>query len=190
MGLAYVGVNWLPFDSYSIAWERIQILYFLLYYLALTIPFFISGLGVGAALALSQGSSHRIYAANLVGSAMGALFAPLVLSLAGVPGAVLLSACVGLMAAQPILMDKSGGRWKGWPWLAGTVLGLGLFLFGGLVAMNRGFTTPLGDASSLGMRISPYKGLAYARQYPGSEQVYGAWNAVSRIDIIANAGSL
>ena len=42
VGLAYLVVNWLPFDSYSIAWERRQILYFLLYYLALTIPFFIS----------------------------------------------------------------------------------------------------------------------------------------------------
>jgi len=189
VGLAYMGVNWLPFDSYSIAWERRQLLFFILYYLVLTIPFFISGLGVGAALSLSQGRSHLIYAANLLGSALGALLAPLVLSLAGVPGAVLLSACVGLVAAQSFLMDKSIERWKGWHWLASGVMSLGLITFGWLVAMNRGYTTPLGDASSLGMRISPYKGLAYARQYPGSEQVYGAWNAVSRIDVIANAGT-
>ena len=31
--LAYAAVNWLPFDSYTIAWERRQLLYFALYYL-------------------------------------------------------------------------------------------------------------------------------------------------------------
>ena len=53
VGLAYGVVNWLPFDSYSIAWERRQILYFVLYYLSLTIPFLFSGLGIGLALALA-----------------------------------------------------------------------------------------------------------------------------------------
>lgn len=58
-------VNWLPFDSYSIAWERRQLLYFALYYLALTLPFMAGGLGIGAALAAGGAQSHRIYAANL-----------------------------------------------------------------------------------------------------------------------------
>ena len=36
--MAYAAVNWLPFDSYTIAWERRQLLYFALYYLALALP--------------------------------------------------------------------------------------------------------------------------------------------------------
>ena len=181
--LAYASVNWLPFDSYSIAWERRQILFFILYYLALAVPFFVSGLGIGAALTLGRGNSHLFYAANLVGSALGALMAPLVLSAAGVPGAVLLSACIGLLAAWPSFGVKSGGGLKGWQWLAGGVFSLVLLTFGGLVAVNRGLESPLG------MRISPYKGLAYARQYPGSVHVYGTWNAFSRVDVIAEAGT-
>ncbi len=47
-GVSYAVVNWLPFDSYSIAWQRRQIVYFLLYYLALTGPFLCGGLGIGA----------------------------------------------------------------------------------------------------------------------------------------------
>ena len=35
---AYLGLNHLPFDSYRIAWERIQVLYLVLYYLALSLP--------------------------------------------------------------------------------------------------------------------------------------------------------
>jgi hypothetical protein len=189
VALAYIAINTLPFDSYSIAWERRQILFFLLYYLALTVPFLVSGLGIGAGLAFSPAGSHRIYAANLAGSALGALLAPLVLSVAGVPGAVLFSAAIGLIAAQPFLMGKLDERKKGWQWLASGVLGLGLLIFGGLVAVNQGLPVPLGDTFPLGMHISPYKGLSYARQYPGSQHVYGAWNAVSRLDVIANAGT-
>ena len=60
---------------------------------------------------------------------------------------------------------------------------LGLLSFGGLVAVN------VGGLSPLGMEISPYKGLSYARQYPGSRLIYGRWNAISRLDVIENAGT-
>ena len=182
VGIAFAGVNWLPFDSYSIAWERRQLLYFLLYYLALTIPFLISGLGIGGALALSKGKSHLTYAANLVGSALGALLAPLMLSLAGVPGAVLMSAMIGAFAAI-ICWGRINLSFTSSRVVLIAFLCLGLVSFGWLVAAN------WGELSPLGMDISPYKGLSYARLYPGSSQVYGRWNATSRLDVIENAGT-
>src|SRR3989304_1798868 len=63
--LAYVSINYLPFDSYSIAWDRRQILFFVLYYLALIIPFLCAGMGVAVALTSEGGHSHLVYAANL-----------------------------------------------------------------------------------------------------------------------------
>ena len=98
-GVSYAVVNWLPFDSYSIAWQRRQIVYFLLYYLALTGPFLCGGLGIGAALARSGERSHAVYAANLAGSALGALLALGMLRLAGVPGAVMAAAGLALLPA-------------------------------------------------------------------------------------------
>ena len=97
--MAYAAVNWLPFDSYTIAWERRQLLYFALYYLVLALPFFCSGVGIGAGLAIGGGRGHLIYAANLLGSALGVLLALIALALAGVPGAVLASATIGLLPA-------------------------------------------------------------------------------------------
>ena len=97
--LAYAAVNWLPFDSYTIAWERRQLLYFALYYLVLALPFFCSGVGIGAGLAIGGGRGHLVYAANLLGSALGVLLALVALTLAGVPGAVLASASIGLLPA-------------------------------------------------------------------------------------------
>jgi hypothetical protein len=170
---SYALVNWLPFDSYSIAWERRQLLYFALYYLALTLPFIAGGLGIGAALAAGGAQSHRIYAANLLGSALGALLSPVMLAVAGVPGAILAAGALALLPAW-----RQRARWPVGLILVGSVAGL--VLLGMLNAQGR---------APLGLTISPYKGLAHAQRYPGAERVFGAWNAVARVDVMAGAGT-
>jgi len=190
VAVAYVIINLLPFDSYSIAWERRQIFYFIIYYLALTLPFLSAGFGIGAALSASGKESNLVYAANLFGSGIGALMAPLAMWLAGVPGAILLSGLVGLLAAgfSPIPLIKiplriGEKKVTTWRWGLLGMLASGLIGFLLLSAIN------LGDHAILGIVISPYKGLAQARRYPGSQVIYGKWNAISRLDVITNAGT-
>jgi hypothetical protein len=73
---AYTLTNALPFDSFAIAWDRRQILYLVIYYLALAVPFFFGGLVI--AVLLTGGGyarpvpSHTVYAASLTGSGCGA----------------------------------------------------------------------------------------------------------------------
>jgi len=89
---AYAAVKFLPFDSYSLSLGASPdpLLSALLPGFAL--PFLCAGVGIGASLAGARGRSHLVYAANLLGSAAGVLVAPVVMWLAGVPGAVLISA--------------------------------------------------------------------------------------------------
>ncbi|MBW7881825.1 MAG: hypothetical protein H3C34_04170 [Caldilineaceae bacterium] len=173
VGLTYVAVNYLPFDSYSIAWDRRQLFYFVLYYLALTVPFLIGGLGIGAALAARELQSHRVYAANLAGSAVGALLAPVTLAAAGVPGALVACAAIALL---PLWQARLRAP-------VAILLGLAGLVFGGLWLLNVQGTAPLG------ITISPYKGLAHALRYPGSERRFGGWSAIARVDVVANAGT-
>ncbi len=175
LGLGYAIVNWIPFDSYSIAWDRRQILFFGLYYLALTLPFLLAGLGIGAALASAGRSSNLVYGANLLGSAGGALIAPLALGVAGVPGAVLLSALIGMLAAR-----SAAQKWTRWGLHA--LLLAGLLFFAALGLLN------LRGEAILGMTLSPYKGLSDARRYPGAQFPLSRWNAISRLDLVAEAG--
>lgn len=175
-GLAYTVVNMLPFDSYSIAWERKQVFFFIIYYLALTLPFLCAGLGIGGGLVASEGQSHYVYAANLLGSGVGAVLAPLILWIAGVPGATLASALIGMVGG----VTKESRR-------VTRVLGFGFF--GGLAGLALLVTTNFGNNAPMGMTISPYKGLAQAQHYPGSSMIFRRWNAISRIDVIANAGT-
>jgi hypothetical protein len=177
--LAYGIVNLLPFDSYSIAWERRQVFYFVIYYLALGLPFLFSGLGIGGALMAPGGRSHLIYAANLLGSGVGALIAPLALWQAGVPGAVLLSALLGLVAVLGGNIARRGPWW----WSVAGALLIGILGYSWLTGIN------LGNNSPVGMTISPYKGLANALRYPGSTRIFGRWNAISRVDLVADAGT-
>lgn len=175
--IAYGLVNLLPFDSYSIAWDRRQVLYFALYYFGLTLPFLFSGLGIGGVLTLQRGRSHLVYASNLLGSGLGALSAPVILGLSGVPGAVVISALMGVLAGSRFEAKRNGDK---------IIIGLipaGLIFFVWLMALN------LSNHAPLGMSISPYKGLASALRYPGSHRIFGRWNAISRIDVIAEAGT-
>ncbi|HJW89210.1 MAG TPA: hypothetical protein VJ436_01070, partial [Anaerolineales bacterium] len=177
--VAYAVVNLLPFDSYSLAWDPRQAFYFVVYYLVLTAPFLLAGLGIGAALAGSPGRSHQVYAANLLGSGAGALLALVFLNLAGVPGAVLASALCGLLASRAAA--GPGKQRLGWVWLSLAGISLaGLVL---LTAVNLMAKAPLG------MSISPYKGLAHAQRYPGSVRLFGRWNAISRVDVMGSAGT-
>jgi len=179
--IAYAVVNGLPFDSYSIAWERRQILFFALYYLALAVPFFCSGVGIGAALAAADGQSHRIYAANLFGSGIGALLALFALAAAGVPGVILMSAMIGLAAVFAGPRDGRGwSRLRGFSAAIECVGVAGLLLLGLLNAQAR---------APMGLTISPYKGLAHALRYPGATDLFQRWNAVSRADVIVDAGT-
>ena len=57
---AYLCLNYLPFDSYRIAWERIQLLYLVLYYLALAVPFFCAGLVIGLLLVAHPQRAARL----------------------------------------------------------------------------------------------------------------------------------
>ena len=47
---AYLVINYLPFDSFSIAWDSRQLLYLAIYFMVIAIPFLFAGLVIGGEL--------------------------------------------------------------------------------------------------------------------------------------------
>jgi hypothetical protein len=174
---AFLSLNHLPFDSYRIAWERIQVFYLVLYYLALTVPFFCAGLVTGLLLAAYPEASARIYAANLLGSAMGGLVPVLALPLLG-EGIILLIAAVGFLAAFVFQLPVSSTHTQIPRILRTIVLFAACLLLLGLAVY---------PPAPFQLRLSPYKGLSQVLRFPDAEVVWERWNAFSQVDRVASS---
>lgn len=183
---AYLVINTLPFDSFSIAWDSRQILYLTAYFLAIAFPFLFSGLLVGGELMrASRTGSHKVYGANLVGSALGTLASIPALSLAGGEGVVVLAAILGVLSGplvaspEPSNMGhRSGGLLSNQGrWHMGLTM---LALVAGIVLLVR-------PAAFMDQAISPYKTLPHLLNSKESEHVLTVRDATARVDVVASS---
>ncbi|MGD2039565.1 MAG: hypothetical protein PVH11_01985 [Anaerolineae bacterium] len=174
---AYLCLNYLPFDSYRIAVERIQILYLALYYLALTTPFFCAGLVTGLLLSVHAQRAAQIYAANLLGSALGGLLPLLILPWTG-EGAVLVISALAFVAAALFRLPDIRPRTHS----SRSRIPVALLLGAGLVAFIVAWNLP----HPLHLRLSPYKGLSQVLNFPDARITWQRWNAFSRVDRVSS----
>jgi hypothetical protein len=184
---AYLLVNQLPFDSFSIAWERRQVYILILHYSALALPFFFSGMVVGLLLAAYPGRSGQIYAVNLMGSAAGCLLALLLPPYLGGEGTVILSAALAAAAGLAALPAVEG---------AGPISSLSkinpqrLLIGLSLLVLVPAFAdiglrlSGKGGLPGFELHLSPYKSLSYALQVPQAELIFQEWNSFSRVDVV------
>jgi hypothetical protein len=169
--LSFLTINFLPFDSYRIAWERAQILYMAVYFLALALPFFFNGLLTGGLLTALPERTGPLYAANLLGSALGCLTAVVALPLLGGTGTILLSAALAMLAATLATWSAGSGNQRP------VTYALALLTMALMVLTIQ-------PPASLQIRLSPYKDLSYALQYPDAAVLSSRWNAFSRMDVV------
>lgn len=181
---AYALTVQIPFDSFRIAHDWQQGAVLLLHYLALACPFFCSGAVVGLLLSAGRPRPHRVYAANLVGSAAGCVFALIASPVVGGEGVILLCAVLamlgGLVFQWDAFTDPFSPRAKSRflsVLLAASQGGIALIF---VVAACR---TP----AFLRVTLSPYKSLSYLLQYPDAELVFQRWNSYARVDVVRSA---
>jgi len=174
---AYLAINYLPFDAYRIAWEPVQLLWLGLYYLALAVPFFFSGLVVGVALVAHPGRAGPIYAANLLGAGVGSPLALLALANFGGPGTVFFCTLLGWLAVAGYQM-----------WGRQSIAHRLTLLAGHLSIIFVLFYLALHPPALFSVQLTPYKALSQAQLYPGSDLIFSQWNAFSRVDLLRSEG--
>jgi len=167
--IAYLFINHLPFDSYSIAWDRTQVYLLIGNLLALAVPFVFAGALIGSLLSSQTEQAGRVYGANLLGSAAGAVIAPALIAWFGSAQVVLLGAALGV-AVSLLLADRR--RRVIIPSLAALVIGFGL-----IVALPSLFE----------IQPSPYKRLSQFRLNPDATITVTRQNAYSRLDIVESS---
>ncbi len=169
--LSYAILNLIPFDSYTIVWDRRQVLYLLLTFLGAAIPFLFGGLTIGGLLASDAQHLHRIYAANLVGSGLGCvIFLPLLGWLGG-EGALFASAALGAAAAG--LFRTSARRF--WALVRWGTIGLGVASLLALAIVRPAWAA---------LRLSPYKALSQVLLAADARHTVSAWSLQGRVDVV------
>lgn len=175
----YLVVNTLPFDAYTIGWERRQLAILLADYLALTVPFFFSGLVVGALLSRLPERANRLYAANLAGSGAGCLLVVAALPLVGGAGVVVLATLLGLLATLALCTPHTLCT----PGTLRTVRTL-LLLLALCLPLAYLLARP---PAWLDVRMSPYKSLSQVLRFPDARLLATRWNAYSRVDVVQSS---
>lgn len=169
--LSYAILNLIPFDSYTIAWDRRQVLYLLLTFLGAAIPFLFSGLTIGGLLSADAQRLHRVYAANLAGSGLGCVMFLLLLSRLGGEGALFASAVLGIAAAG--LFHTSARRL----WAVARWVGIGL---GAASLLALAILRPTWAA----LRLSPYKALSQVLLASDAQHTVSVWSLQGRVDVV------
>ncbi|MBI5166596.1 MAG: SAM-dependent methyltransferase [candidate division NC10 bacterium] len=164
---AYLLILALPLDPYLLFWDRLQLLFLFIYYLAWGVPFLAAGCALGLALTRLSREAGRIYASNLVGSAIGCLALVLAVPLFGGPGVLLLSALLALLASLSF-----GFRLSRLRLVALTLPSLALLFI------------LLYFSPRLPLPISEYKGLRTTLTLPDARILFTEWSTVSRVDVI------
>lgn len=176
---SYLLINLLPFDSFSIAWDRREVGVLALHYVVLSTPFFCSGAAVGLLLSARPATAARTYFVNLIGSAVGCLVAFLAASPLGGEGVVVLSSALAALSAllfqgphlqSPISISRD------------TLVGLLSLAVAIFCVAALGF-----QPSYLALQLSPYKDLSYALNVPGAALLSQDWNAFSRVDLVESS---
>ena len=160
--LAAVAVSRLPVETYALAWSARQAGLSFALVLLLTLPFALLGMSLALSFELGSGAG-AVYAANLVGSAAGALAAALILPHWGPVRSLVLTAC--LSAAALLWVSRRHTRLLVLPLLA--------------------LAVALPWDGALPLRLSTYQPLWQALQAEGSQLLDSFWSRQGRVDVVA-----
>ncbi len=170
--LGYGLFNLVPFEPFSLGVDAVQWLYLPLSYLAVTLPFFFSGLTIAALLTRHARSVHRLYMFDLLGAGLGSLGVVFLLPRFGGSGTVLASAVLAAIGAALLARETSARLSK---------LAVGL-------AVALAALVPFGD-DLIPVRISSNKVVGSGRTVADvladpEFHRYTTWNTTSRVDVI------
>jgi len=179
--IAFLGMIRLPLDYFRMVLDPTQLIYLLVLYLLLTLPFFFAGWVIAMAYIAYPQHPGRIYFASMMGSALGAIAAAAMLAAIG---EVAMVALIALAPAAVLLFGfadfkkrKASGRSHG-----SSALGIAM---GWVLVCTTGIwlLTPAAQ-SRLNIKSSEYKMLSQVLQFPDTqvvESISGIRGRVERV---------
>lgn len=164
--------NAIPFEPFSLGTDPAQRLYLPLFFAAVALPFFFSGLTIAAQGARFAEGFHRLYLFDLCGAGLGAAAVVFLLPLLGGAGTLLFAASLAAFGAALICAGNGNHSTR----FAG-VVGLVLLVVaaGGerLIAIRVSNDKVTGNGVALGKLIAD-----------PNHHLLTSWNSISRVDVL------
>ena len=169
--LSFQIVSHLPIDLNQLFWDKLQLLRLSLYYFFISIPFFLSGLGVFIPLSKYYENAGIIYGSSLLGSASGCIFGILAFSLFQGPKAIIIPSLLALISSIGYSTNTEMLRSRRGILITSLFF---TFLF---------FSLP---STWLMPHLSPYKALSRILAQGDAKIEFEMWNPYSRVDVVAS----
>ena len=162
---AFLVLNRLPLDYFRLPVEPLQILYLLVAYGLLTVPFFFAGLVICAAYNLLPEKTGIAYFATMTGSACGAVLPAVLLPFIDEGRLIVVTALVPLLTIMPLLRPAARSPWSARTVFRGTT---GRFLAAAAVITGTAALLITAAPQTVSVKPSPYKAQSQILQLPDS----------------------
>ncbi len=113
----FILLSVIPLDHVRMLWEKIQVVYLVVFILLCTIPFFLYGVFISSTLSVWHDKANRVYASDLIGGATGLLLAVMLMNMIKVEYVlVTLTVATGSVILSGLRKTFSNSHGHGSPW--------------------------------------------------------------------------
>lgn len=164
-------ISKVPFDLYRVVTDRYQLLYLVIYYLAIAIPFFFAGICISLAISKLPEKVNKIYFCDLGGAAVGCISFLVLANYINLSRLLIVPPLLSFLASFLFslkLKNKSSAIYV-----------VGIFVF--IILFS-------GAEIFYSFPINPYKSLFTLLRYPNSRIIDRQENNFARLEVVESEG--
>lgn len=160
-----------PFDLYRVIMDKYQLLYIVIYYLAIAIPFFFAGICISLSISKLPEKVNRIYFCDLSGAAIGCISFLILANYIGMSYLLIFPPLLSFLASFLFSLKLKDKR--------SAIYIVGIFLFIILFSSAENFYS---------FPVNPYKSLFTLLRYPQSRIIERRENSFARLEVVESEG--
>ena len=165
-------ISKIPFDLYRVIMDRYQLLYLVIYYLAITIPFFFAGICISLAISKLPEKVNKIYFCDLSGAAIGCIAFLILANYISLSHLLIIPPLLSFLASFLFSLKFKNKK--------SIIYVVGIFL---LIILL------IGAENFYSFRLNPYKSLFTLLRFPQSKIIERRENSFSRLEVVESDGA-
>jgi hypothetical protein len=163
-------MNRVPFDPFSLFEDSLQFVYLPIYYLLITLPFFLGGLVIGQLFTRFKSDINKLYFFDLIGAGLGCFAFIIILPLFGGSGGIAFASLIAAVACIVFASEKN------------KLQTVGIFAASVLIIIDILFLTK--PDLYLPISVSANKVYAGIIEEKPELRILTKWNTFSKVDVI------